>query len=90
MNGQCRKRFQYNFEWIKDTSQFNEDFIKTCNEKGDEGNFLEVNVQYLEKLHEIHNGLLFLPEWMKIEKFEQFETNLHDQTQYFIHIWNLK
>ena len=62
MNGQCRKRFQYNFEWIKDTSQFNEDFIKTCNEKGDEGNFLEVNVQYLEKLHEIHNGLLFLPE----------------------------
>ena len=33
-----------NFEWIKDTSQFNEDFIRDCNEEGDEGYFVEVNV----------------------------------------------
>ena len=26
-----------NFEWIKDTSQFNEDFIKNYNEESDEG-----------------------------------------------------
>ena len=38
-----------NFEWIKDTSQFNEDFIKNYNEESDEGYFLEVDVQYLEK-----------------------------------------
>ena len=38
-----------NFEWIKDTSQFNEDFIKNYNEESDEGYFLEVHVQYLEK-----------------------------------------
>ena len=25
------------FEWIKDTSQFNEDFIKNYNEESDEG-----------------------------------------------------
>ena len=31
---------------IVDTSQFNEDFIKSYNEKGDGGYFLEVNVQY--------------------------------------------
>ena len=24
-----------NFEWIKDTSQFNEDFTKNCNEESD-------------------------------------------------------
>ena len=36
------------FDWIKDTSQFNEDFIKTYIEKSYEGYFLEV-VQYLEK-----------------------------------------
>ena len=35
-----------NFEWIKYTSQFNEDFIKTYNEGTDEGYFLEVDVQY--------------------------------------------
>ena len=54
------------FEWIKDTSQFNEDFIKTFNEESDKEYFLEVNVQHLEKLHEFHNGLPFLSEKMKI------------------------
>ena len=36
-----------NFEWIKDTSQFNVDFIKNYNEEYDEGYFIEVNLQYL-------------------------------------------
>ena len=49
-----------NFEWIKDTSQFNEDFIKNSKEKIDEGYFLEVNILYLEKSHDLHNVLLFL------------------------------
>ena len=57
-----------NFEWIKDTSQFKEDFIKNYNEESDEGYFLEVDVQYLEKLHKLHNDLLFLCERIKIEK----------------------
>ena len=39
-----------NFEWIKDTSQLNEDFIKNYNGESDEGYFLEVDVQYLEKI----------------------------------------
>ena len=29
-----------NFEWIEDTSKFNEDFIKNYNEESDEGYFL--------------------------------------------------
>ena len=33
-----------NFEWIKDTSQFNEDFIKNYIEESDERYFLEVDV----------------------------------------------
>ena len=49
-----------NFEWMKDTFQFNEDLIKSYNEEGDEGYFPEVDVQYLEELHEIHD-LPFLP-----------------------------
>ena len=36
-----------NFEWIKDTSQSNEDFIKTYKEENDEGYFLEVDVNIL-------------------------------------------
>ena len=34
------------FEWIEETSQFNEDFIKNYNDKSDEGYSLEVDIQY--------------------------------------------
>ena len=33
------------FEWIKDTSQFNEDFIKNYNEGSDEGYFLTMKIK---------------------------------------------
>ena len=59
--------------------------------KSDEGNFLEVDVQYLEKLHELHNNLSFLPERMKIEKVEKLVANiLRNKIEYVIHIRNLK
>ena len=48
-----------NFEWRKDVSQFNEDFINNYNEENDQEYFLKVNVQYPEKLHELHNDLPF-------------------------------
>ena len=79
-----------NFEWIKDTSQFNKDFIENYDEESDEGYFLKVDVQYLEKSHELHNDLPFLPENMYIEKVEKLVANLHDKTEYAIHIRNSK
>ena len=33
-----------NAEWIKDTCEFNEDFMKNYNEESDKGYFLEVDV----------------------------------------------
>ena len=77
------------FEWIKDTSQFNEDFTRTYNEKSDKRYSLEVDVQYTEKLHELHN-LSFLPKRKETEKIEKLVANLHDKTKYVIHIRNLK
>ena len=59
------------FKWIEETSQLNKNFIKNYNEENDEGYFLEVNVQYLEKLHELHDDLPFLPERKKIKKFKK-------------------
>ena len=50
-----------NFKWVKDTCQFNEDFIKSYSQNSDEGYFLEVDVQYFEKLHDLQNDLAFLP-----------------------------
>ena len=48
-----------NFNWIKDTSKFNEDFIENYNEERDEGHFLGVDAQYLEKLYELHNDFIY-------------------------------
>ena len=78
------------FEWIKGTSQFNENFIRNYIEESNEGCFLEFDVQYLEKLHELQNGLPSLPERMNFEKVEKFVAYLHDKTEYIIHIRNLK
>ena len=60
-----------NFEWIQDTSRFNKCYIKDYNGISDKRYFLEVSVQYTEKLHELHNDLPFLPETIKIENVEK-------------------
>ena len=78
------------FEWVEDISEFNENFIKSYNEKSNEEYFLEVDVQYPETLHELHNDLPFLREGMKIQKVENLAANLPDKTGYVIHIRNLK
>ena len=80
----------HNFKWMKDTSQFNEDFIKNYNEESDEGYFLEVDVQYLEKLHELYIDLPFLTKRLKFAKVDNLVANLHDKTEYVIHVRNLK
>ena len=73
-------------EWIKDASQFNEDFLKNYNEESDEEYFLEVDVQYPENVNELHNDLPFLPERMKIEKVKKLLANLNDKTECVINI----
>ena len=59
------------FEWIEDISEFNEDCIKNCNKESDERYFLEFDMQYPEKLHDLHNHLPFLPEIVKKENVEK-------------------
>ena len=78
------------FKWIENILQFNKDVIENYNEDSDEGYFLEVNVQYPENLHNLHNDLPFLPERMKIEKMEKLLANLNNKKEYVIHIKNLK
>ena len=79
------------FEWMEDTSQFNENIEKkNYNAESDEGYFIEVDFQYPEKLHELHNDSLFLPDRMKLGKIKKLLANLHDKTDYVIHIGNLK
>ena len=59
-----------NFEWIEDTSQFNEDFMKTITKI-----FLKLMFNILK------NYMNFIMR-MKIEKIEKLVANLHDKTEY--------
>ena len=82
------------FKWVKDMSQFNEDFMKNYNE--DKGHVFEVDAEYIETetWHGFCNELPFLTERMKMFIFkwkgEKFLANLHDKQKYFIQIRNLK
>ena len=49
------------FKCIENTCQFNKNFTENYNEDSDKGYFLEADVQYPEKLHDLYNDLLFLP-----------------------------
>ena len=49
--------------------------------------FLKLVLNAPTKLYELHNGLLFLSEMMKIEKVEKLLANLHEHV---IFIKNLK
>ena len=71
-------------------SEFDEDFIESYNEKSKEVYFLEVDIQYLENLHNVQNDLPLFPEKMNIEKVEKLVANLHDKNKNVIHIRNLK
>ena len=74
------------FEWIEGISEFDESFIKSDNNESDEEYFLEVDFQYPEKLHDFHNDTTFLSETKKTEKVEKLIANLHDKSEYVIHI----
>ena len=79
-----------NFKWVKNISKFDESFIKSYNEESDKEYFLEVDVQYPEKIQDLQNNSPFLPGRMKIEKVEKLVATLHDKTEHVIHIRNLK
>ena len=54
------------FKWVKILSRFNERFIKNYNENSDIGYFLEVDIDYLKELFNLHKDLPFLPERKKL------------------------
>ena len=47
------------FKLVENTSQFIKDFMENYNEDSDEDYFLEVEVQYLQNIHNLSNDLPF-------------------------------
>ena len=54
-------------KWVEELSKFDEVFIKKYHENGNIGYFFEVDVEYPQKLLNIHKNFQFLPERKKLE-----------------------
>ena len=70
--------------------KLHEKFIKPYDEESDKRYILEVDVEYLKILHNLHSYLLFLLKRIKIKKFNKLVCNLYNKNNYFVHIRPLK
>ena len=75
---------------MEDLSEIDEDFIKNCDENSDKGHILQVHVEYPKNLHDLHSDLQFLPERIRIDKFDKLVCNLYDKKSYVVQIRSLK
>ena len=50
-------------EWLENINEF---YVNSVNEKSDTGHFLEVDLEYPAKLHELHNDYPLAPEKLAI------------------------
>ena len=51
------------FEWLKNVDEFD---VNSINEKSEIGYFLEVDLEYPDKLHELHNNYPLAPEKLAV------------------------
>ena len=79
------------FEWVKDISGPNKKLkkfikhVKNYDEGSDKGYILEVDVEYLKDLHDLHSDLPFLPERLKINKCNKLVCTLYDKNFFCPH-----
>ena len=64
--------------------------LKNYDEKSEEEYFLEVDVQYPEKLYELQSDLSFLPGRKKLKNAKKLVVNLQDKGKYVVYIKILK
>ena len=78
------------FRWMDDISKIDEDFVKVYNKNDNKGYILDVDVDYPNKLQNLHSDLPFLPERMVINNTKKLLCNLNDKKNYVVHINVLK
>ena len=78
------------FRWMDDISKIDEDFVKVYNKNDNKGYILDVDVDYPNKLQNLHSDLPFLPERMVINNTKKLVCYLNDKKNYIVHINVLK
>ena len=75
---------------MDDISKIDEDFVKDYNKNNNKDYILDVDVDYPNKLQNLHSDLPFLPERMIINNIKKLVCNLNDKKNYIVHINVLK
>ena len=75
------------FRWMDDISKIDEDFVKVYNKNDNKGYILDVDVDYPNKLQNLHSDLPFS---MVINNTKKLVCNLNDKKNYIVHINVLK
>ena len=78
------------FDWVKNLSKIDEDFIKSYDEDSDKGYIFDVDIEYPRELHDFYSDLPLLPERVKVNKCNKFACNLYSKNNYVILIRSLK
>ena len=78
------------FKCMDDISRMGEDFVRSYDKNNIKGYILEVDVDYLNELQNLHSDLPFLPERMVINNTKKLVCNLQDKKNYVVHINVLK
>ena len=74
------------FKWVKEVEKFTPKKIAKLVGNSRKSYILEVDVEYPEELHEMHNNLPFMPEKMKIDEVEKLVANFYNKEKYVVHI----
>ena len=78
------------FRRMGDISKIDQDFVEDYDKNNNKGYILDVDVDYPNKLQNLHSYLPFLPERMVISNTKKLVCNLHDKKNYIVHINVLK
>ena len=78
------------FKWLDDISKIDEDFAKNYDKNNNKGYILDEDIDYPNKLQNLHSDLPFLPERMVINNTKKLVCNLNDKMNYIVHINVLK
>ena len=73
------------FRWKMRSLNYLRNLYQT-NDDINERYVLEVDVSYPKYTQKRHSDLLFLPERIKIDKFQKFFCSIHDKKNYVVHI----
>ena len=77
------------FEWLKNVDEFD---VMSVGEKSPMGYFLEVDLEYPNELHELHNDYILTPEKLAVssDDVKKLIPSLGNKANYVVHYRNLQ